>query len=514
MKDYYFYGLLSLYVLIFIFTEVLTYTCSVDNCKECKEDNSNACTICNDGYWLDNKKCTQCPNNCLTCTSNQTCNSCNKNFNLTNGSCICNLTGCVSCSTEKGKCLTCDTNYQLIDGVCKCSEPNCKICSKNDKCLECDNNFLLNEDNHSCYCKEPNCAQCSSTKKCTQCKINHEITSNQNCNCLLNNCITCSTEEEKVCLECDVNFIPNDNGKCICNLSHCAECSNVKNKCKTCKNNFVLDNNNSCICNLPNCESCSDNIDNKCEECKETFIMKNGTCPCYDRNCLECDSPLYGTCKKCNNNLNLTNEGTCVNDSIPNCLYYNDKSCDYCEFGYSLKDDTCIPQSVNCTIVGCKECYSQNGEETCIDCNDGYTLEHGKCTQNPECDLFVNNICIHCPGDYFNLNSTCFLKCKGADCDTDKINNTCKNTCIKCEKNSLIEIPNCKPKNYCTVNNCAMCFKKEECIRCDVGYGLFDNQCVECPDFCLHCDHDKKCKSCINRYILENGICLNKTSNS
>ena len=63
--------------------------------------------------------------------------------------------------------------------------------------------------------------------------------------------------------------------------------------------------------------------------------------------------------------------------------------------------------------------------------------------------------------DYFNINSTCFLKCKGADCDTDKINNTCKNPCIKCEKNSLIEKPNCKPADYCTVKNWQCVSKKK-----------------------------------------------------
>ena len=438
MKDNSFYGLIGLFLLMFSIKEILNQ-CEVQHCKQCESNNNTLCTTCDDGYWIDNNRCEQCPTNCLTCDSNQNCTKCiNTNFELINGTCKCKLNNCLKCSENATNiCDECiNANYNKTNGTCICKESHCLTCNETgSSCSQCENNFKLN--NGKCICEVDKCVKCSSTEKCKECDVNFE-------------------------------FI---NGSCICNVSHCAECSNEKDKCKTCNANF---------------------------------IMKNSTCPCYDRNCLECASPLYGTCKKCKYNFTLTNEGTCINKSISNCLYYNDKSCDYCEFGYSLENGTCNNKSINCTDVNCKECYDQNGTETCFDCKDGYTLENGKCTKNPECDLFVNNICVHCPENYFNVNSTCFLKCKGADCNKDKTNYTC----LKCEKNSLVEIPNCNSTEYCNVTNCAMCIKKNECIRCDVGYGLYNKQCVECPDFCLHCDYDKKCKSCIKGYTLVNGTCF------
>jgi hypothetical protein len=95
------------------------------NCADCNISNVNNCTLCIDGYYLNNQTCKLCNsifgNLCISCSiDGSNCTACVSGYyvNSTNNTCVsCNSTldkNCTTCAQNGAYCLTCITGYTVV----------------------------------------------------------------------------------------------------------------------------------------------------------------------------------------------------------------------------------------------------------------------------------------------------------------------------------------------------------------------------------------------------------------
>ncbi len=163
--------------------------------------NANGALTCEDGYWLSNKTCKQCPTNYKTCSGDSfTCkdgyykggDACSKCTGA--GTATCNANGALTCKTNyyksNGTCVDCPKNatcggdgftcydgYYKKDGLCsKCTGVGWETCTA-DKVLKC----------ASGYCRIGN-KLCSQIPEKTICQYSSDDWSK--CNAQNTNCPT------------------------------------------------------------------------------------------------------------------------------------------------------------------------------------------------------------------------------------------------------------------------------------------------------------------------------------
>ena len=157
--------------------EILAHDCVIGDgklCKECdKNERSNYCKICNEGYYLPNfgaTECRKCNEGCKECYENEEdlstkCNVCKDGYKIFNGNCIkdCEIgenEKCYDCKTEEGKndqCLNCNEGYYFdaanSTSICKKIEiDNCKFGKIESDiliCLNCSEGYYLKDS--KCY---------------------------------------------------------------------------------------------------------------------------------------------------------------------------------------------------------------------------------------------------------------------------------------------------------------------------------------------------------------------------
>ncbi|XP_078320061.1 uncharacterized protein LOC111119718 isoform X2 [Crassostrea virginica] len=115
----------------------------ITNCAKCKGiDDEVICQRCFDSLYLKDSKCYKCPQNCVSCKSDEKCFQCEDN--LFHGV-TCNLT-CDSACINK----TCDITGNCIHGCEKkkygsnCNQDcptECKTCQNSSFCLTCEDGF-------------------------------------------------------------------------------------------------------------------------------------------------------------------------------------------------------------------------------------------------------------------------------------------------------------------------------------------------------------------------------------
>nr|XP_022315868.1 cell death abnormality protein 1-like [Crassostrea virginica] len=115
----------------------------IKNCAKCKSiDNEVICQSCFDSYYLEGSKCYKCPQNCVSCKSDEKCFQCEDTFfhGVT-----CNLTCDIACINK-----TCDIAGHCIHGCEKkkygsnCNQDcptECKTCRNSSVCLTCEDGF-------------------------------------------------------------------------------------------------------------------------------------------------------------------------------------------------------------------------------------------------------------------------------------------------------------------------------------------------------------------------------------
>jgi len=197
---------------------------------------------------------------------------------------------------EKFKLLECPQNFEII---------HCKELNKTErKCLECQKNYYLNENQSECLtCSQLNegCSSCNNNGSCEECLEGFNKNGNK-----------CIKKDEG----CEKNKYGPDCKTCKEIDSNCEICSN-SGFCLKCEKGFYLsgiDKDSKCIKCLSTCEEC-ESID-KCTKCNDRLILNNGSCgSClsYIDGCEKCSE--INKCDKCyNNNLlnyKLNNSGLC-----------------------------------------------------------------------------------------------------------------------------------------------------------------------------------------------------------
>ena len=371
-----------------------------EKCRECQNiisNNKGECSSCNEGYYLpnnsaDKSKCSPCSFACLSCYGNKTtsiCTSCKDNFKLYGGKCKINYND----STEENEC---PLPYISSGGFCmeKCSigtNDKCYSCNneelKIDQCKECNIGYFLpaDTDKKKCELCGAYCLRCEGTKlnnKCLECQNNYML-SDGRCvkNCEIGNNDKCKKCLEKpginyrceICndgyylpeLSSDINY---HNSKCQKCPEDCKICSGKYNEpiCIKCNDGYILLKEGKCIEGCPiiklknNCKECREydednNPDPKCTECLDGYFFPDGMNKCYkcnDLGCNKCKGNINNnTCTECDINLSPIK----INNEIKSC--YN-----ICEVGDNEK---------------CKSC--SNEPNKCHSCNEGYELKDGIC---------------------------------------------------------------------------------------------------------------------------------------
>jgi hypothetical protein len=160
-------------------------------------------------------------------------------------------------------------------------------------------------------------------------------------------------------------------------------------------------------------------------------------------------------------------------------------------------------------------CLAANNQGSCLSCMQGYSLFNGGI-----CVIFVANC-----GNYIQTNnSTRCTQCVTGFTLTPSF--TCSSLPPNCA--SVDNSGNCLRclggyqlfNNFCVVfvSNCQGYDSSSfMCNRCATGYYLFLSSngayvCQTLPAFCLNASFSGVCQSCMNNYILYNGVCVLSSS--
>ena len=281
-------------------------------------------------------------------------------------------------------------------------------------------------------------------------------------------CLECNTGYYLVVKDNTVSGIPDILCEKVPTITNCAQYDGLA--CVKCSDSFYLNNGacSACPSNCKNCAPISGSL--KCLECQGTYSLSVD-----ETECLDCS--LSGNKEKCgicsgSTYFDVTTK-TCVDCSTGCSLCTESYNCFQCATGYILNratttgeatenaKDTCVQ------LTNCKTVY----EDHCEVCNDGYTLQKGKC--------------VGCPANC----KTCYLTDINAAASTAK--------CTTCNAGYM-------PKNGAcvstTTGNCAEGDANYGCLKCVDGYYFDDNyECKQCNAECATCvnsaDHCLTCKS-------------------
>lgn len=231
--------------------------CEVDNCF------ATACTLCNDGFYLEEFKCYQCPDNCLGCLSGDHCEKCPDGRY---GS-VCHLQcaeGCKGslCEKDTGFCTEgCQKGFTMTAGTCT----NCP----------------------------KNCINCLSMDICSSCKLGFWGDACQF------DCIGCSTDGCGVDLNCTDGCRDGYFAETLKQVNDAFECLVCPERCETCRNS------ENCLLCKPGFwgDHCSQTCNNNCKISK-----------CYksDGQCIEgCQTGFFGTMcsQKCSSRCETCDDG-------------------------------------------------------------------------------------------------------------------------------------------------------------------------------------------------------------
>lgn len=528
-------------------------------CKLCHPDELEKCIICRDGYFLQDTKCVhqcddgtyvedkgglgyeckECPAHCAYCSVSTICDRCEEGYVLKNNVCVkecdegyvlvdyncikCTSDRCLKCEpSDPSYCDQCKSDYFNHNGECvivcedgtyansrdlciNCTDPNCEKCSNNTTCIDCKDGWVL----YYGECR-PNCPPGYTANNLNECVP-----------CNDPNCNVCKYYSTSICEECTLGYL-NQSGQCVTDCGDGFYENNVTKKCTpcdvTCKN--CVDGSICITCTEP-----AKLVGNNCvTECKDGESKVNEQCiPCTDKDCLKCPvSP--DQCIKCDSLTYLYNNDCvtlCPDGTYPSngkCENCND-DCNVCKtlaICYTCKSPKFTFNSA--CVDDCPPKYTRVGD-TCIPCVDTDCLECGVPKTCDKCTNFnYNGDCVsECPSGTYPCPET--KKCIDCIDNCDKCSNTYK--CEKCDAGYLLQNDICVEKckdgyiqvaqecQKCTVIDCVICFPSDLsiCNKCKVDQILFKGECVDvCPSgylpesvnnvlTCVPCSSN--CKDCI-----------------
>ena len=219
-------------------------------------------------------------NKCSSCDTADKCLQCNNNYILSTGS-----TSCAEGVCKTG--MLCYNMSTSSDSSCTEGELGCLICTSNI-CSQCQGGYYLK--NKLCTKCNVNCSSClGSAANCSACSDGYYLyksywSSSYICDKCYYLCKTCKGYSS--CTSCRDGYYYVDYwcNKCPDNCSKCTSYFN----CTNCTEPYSL-LNNKCLCNgTVNCNSCD--ISGGCKSCLYPYTLINGTCRKCPSNCDICDS--------------------------------------------------------------------------------------------------------------------------------------------------------------------------------------------------------------------------------
>lgn len=96
---------------------------SIDYCLQCRSTNSDACSICKTGYYVQNDLCSSCPSSCVSCISSSVCTQCVTGYTLptgfSQGQCLQCTSPCLTCYGSQVYCTSCVSGYTKSGWKCQ-----------------------------------------------------------------------------------------------------------------------------------------------------------------------------------------------------------------------------------------------------------------------------------------------------------------------------------------------------------------------------------------------------------
>ncbi|KAL4454935.1 hypothetical protein ABPG74_006317 [Tetrahymena malaccensis] len=511
-------------------------------CLQCVSEQE--CTQCISGYFLKNKNCSKCSEECQECDQDpKKCTKCNKQTFLYKQSCLkeCplgyyqneNKQSCESCISNCSECsaqYTCDIckdgyfKSQKQECVNKCDsnfygDPNTRECK-----LECTDSYFANQKTKLCEKCDQSCLTCQeSSTKCTSCPPTTYLIKNSDNQ--FYKCVSQCPEQfyldsaQKQCLPCykgcSVCFGPLFN--------QCTKCKQdfkqIQDKClrQDCGDYyFTNSDNNVCTQCQKNCIKCSDfnscdqcafgnDSSGKCnKKCKDNEFQQGDDCINCNENCLECYGKSETQCLKCLPDMQLQ-DGKCI------CIqgYQLNKQCNKC-------DKTCQDCSYQNGQVQCNSCISNlmdPQKDACV-CKEGFNLQDGEC-KCQENKIFNNNTCLPCHSSCKQCSGPGINECISCKDQNQEINQ--KTKLCTCKQGYFYVQNNMCQKCYQTCQNCLSsgesdCYSclegsnlilvdtraKTSACKCQSGFYFDMDQhiCKKCSDSCKECIRENDCLSC------------------
>ncbi|CAD5111534.1 DgyrCDS837 [Dimorphilus gyrociliatus] len=502
---------------------------AVANCKVCEVIGSltvsvSKCKECIAGYILNSAgNCIQCPVSPLTCSE---CRIDPADITRT----LCLSFGCSSYALN-------DADFTCV----YCGKTNCAICvrdvNNNDICLKCENGYYM-DDKGNCEPCVAGCSFCLNGDSCLPngCKIGYiQHRTDGSCTpCIGTGVSRCVYETAvsdvlvpKICIEgytLNTAITPITCEKCDVN---CKKCDiNKKGKCdsQSCKDGYFYDSvEQICYKNKDNCiTSLRSNGKTICNSCNTaTVLLSSGECIACPPGCRECnfDETLQNyVCISCNAQFYKTSDGLCkacpTGCSVCS-LNGANVECSNCLATYGLKGTSCEL----CGIGQCQTCSVQSGGSglICLTCSNKFYLNSDDCGKCPnfcmECSHNGTYQCSKCYAGYGIAPDGSCVRCP-LNCEMCKVNQDKTTVCINCSSNafSLKADGTCVKCSEAAFTNCATCGAtpsggKANCISCETGYSLQDNNlaCVPCSIIgCGLCSHGRICSKCKSGFYLHN----------
>ena len=337
-------------------------------CEHCDTCTNNGCTKCSAGYYLVGNKCEQCSSNCSVCTAtndnNTRCKICNagygKPYNGAEACVECYIDHCTSCNADYKKCSGCEDGYTLKDGSCVF----------NGKCVKCFNrnggyywwNWHYTDDTLG--------ATCAIDSNYT---TDAACTGNTNCGGITG-CYRCGSNSGGNCLECNSGYTKS-NGNCTkiscSNISNCSLCSrNSSGSCITCNAGYYKNNSGNCSKCSTGCSTCTSST--VCTACNAGYYKSGNSCLSCPTGCSTCTSSTVCTACKAGY---YKSGNSCPSCSTGCKACTSSNNCTTCDSGYH-KDSTGKACEVDQTCTGLRP---KNCDENCIIC-DGTNGKY-KCMQ-------------------------------------------------------------------------------------------------------------------------------------
>lgn len=400
------------------------------------------------------------------------------------------------------------------------SSPSISTYSLNGNVNSCQNNYVL--VNAQCVLNPANCLSFNQYGTCQQCNPGYDLMANNTC--AFRSSASCSNSAGGICLQAASGFVViggsatyagnninqvDANGNIVSakagyfiwsanNIAwpydfNCAQ-QTQPNICQTCSTGPFTLVNNRCIIQRSNCAAYSPY--GLCMACNTGFTLWAGECRI--NNCSRIDSST-GYCLNCNNGLVLQ-FGICYVRQLNNCQIYNSAGCLYASIGYYLTNTGLSAKMSNF----CQMANTQTGR--CSQCIYNYTLYQEQCIpQIVNCQVYSASLttCTTCNTLYFPISSGTVCSYLGYYCAAQANNGQC----VTCNIGFTLSVQN--GTNICIrpISNCFSYDANIKCIICNSGYVLQYNKCksLRCSNFSIP---SSTCQSCFSPFILmANGTC-------